>query len=187
VCGISGSQVYFTQEGRARSDTNQLTRWSQYPQAHHCIYKSPPPAPILSQLDPLYTLPAKLPKIHSDCILPSTPWSSKRSLSFWLSLQNPVHIHVLSHACHMSRPPPFPWFDLPSNIWGWIQNMKLLIVQLPPFSCYFSPSGQNIFLRTLFSNTLSLCSDTLIWIKIYQTHLRSDEHIRDYKALYPKF
>jgi hypothetical protein len=31
--------------------------------------------------------------------------------------------------------------------------MKLLIVQLPPFSCYFIP-----LLRTLFSNTLSLCS-----------------------------
>jgi hypothetical protein len=35
--------------------------------------------------------------------------------------------------------------------------MKLLIVQLPPFSCY-SLFGPNILLRTLFSNTLSLCS-----------------------------
>jgi hypothetical protein len=29
--------------------------------------------------------------------------------------------------------------DVPTNIWGWVQNMKLLIVQLPPFSCYFIP------------------------------------------------
>jgi hypothetical protein len=36
--------------------------------------------------------------------------------------------------------------------------MKLLIVQLPPFSCYFTLLGQNILLKTLFSNTLSLCS-----------------------------
>jgi hypothetical protein len=31
----------------------------------------------------------------------------------------------LSHACHMSCPPHSTWFDLPSNIWGWVQNMKL--------------------------------------------------------------
>jgi hypothetical protein len=26
--------------------------------------------------------------------------------------------------------------DLPNNIWGGVQNMELLIVKLPPFSCY---------------------------------------------------
>jgi hypothetical protein len=37
--------------------------------------------------------------------------------------------------------------------------MQLLIVQLPAFSCYFIPFlGPNILIRTLFSNTLSLCS-----------------------------
>jgi hypothetical protein len=30
------------------------------------------------------------------------PWSSKGSLSFWLSHQNPVHFSLHSHACHMS-------------------------------------------------------------------------------------
>jgi hypothetical protein len=33
--------------------------------------------------------------------------------------------------------PNSPWFDLPDNIWGGVQNMKLPIVQLSPFSCYF--------------------------------------------------
>jgi hypothetical protein len=36
--------------------------------------------------------------------------------------------------------------------------MKLLIVQLSPFSSYFITLWYNILLRTLFSNTLSLCS-----------------------------
>jgi hypothetical protein len=36
--------------------------------------------------------------------------------------------------------------------------MKLLIVQLSSFSCYFILFGPNILLRTLFSNTLNLCS-----------------------------
>jgi hypothetical protein len=36
---------------------------------HHPIHKSLPTVPILSQLDPIYTPPANLPKIHSDPIL----------------------------------------------------------------------------------------------------------------------
>jgi hypothetical protein len=36
--------------------------------------------PILSQLNPLYTLPANLPKIHSDPILLSMPQSSDWAL-----------------------------------------------------------------------------------------------------------
>jgi hypothetical protein len=51
-------------------------------------------------------------------------------VSFWLSHQNLLHIPVISHAYHMPRPPHSPWFDLPNSIWGWVQNMKLLIVQL---------------------------------------------------------
>jgi hypothetical protein len=52
------------------------------------------------------------------------PWSSKWSLSFWLSHQNLVHISVLSHACHMSRPAHSLWLDLPNNIWGGVQILS---------------------------------------------------------------
>jgi hypothetical protein len=55
----------------------------------------------------------------------------------------------------MPCPPHSPWLDLPNDIWGWVQIMKLLIVQLPPFS-RLTFLGPNILLRTLFSNTLSL-------------------------------
>jgi hypothetical protein len=48
---------------------------------------------------------ANLPKIHSDTIFPPTPWSSKWSPSLGLSHQNLVHFSLLSHACHMPRPP----------------------------------------------------------------------------------
>jgi hypothetical protein len=60
-----------------------LTPWRQNPNVQHRFHNIPPSAPILSQLDPLYTPPANLPKIHSDLIL-SMPWSSKWSPSFWL-------------------------------------------------------------------------------------------------------
>jgi hypothetical protein len=86
----------------------------------------------------------------------------------------------------MSRPPHSPWFYLPNNIWGWKYEaphwatfsillffplkwrVGLLSAQalMPvyasilcsPVSCYFIPLQANILLRTLFSNTLSLCS-----------------------------
>jgi hypothetical protein len=90
------------------------------------IHSAPPP-------------PANLPKVHFDPIFPSTPWSFKWSLSLGSTHQNPVHACALSHACHMPRPPHSPWFDVPNNIWWWIQITKLPIVQLSPFSRYFIP------------------------------------------------
>jgi hypothetical protein len=68
-----------------------------------------------------FTPPASLPKIHSDPILPSTPWSSEWPLSFGLAHQNFVHISPLSHTCHMP--------------WGWVPIMK----QLPPLSRHMCP------------------------------------------------
>jgi hypothetical protein len=109
---------------------------AQEPKIHHCTQNSPPPVPVLRQSNPIHTPQANLPKIQSDPIFPPTPWSSQWSPSFGLSHQNLAHFSLLSHACHMSRPPHSPWLDLPNDIWGWVQIIKLLIVQLHPFS-YF--------------------------------------------------
>jgi hypothetical protein len=39
----------------------------------------------------------------------------------------------------MPRPSHSPWFDLPNNIWWWVQIMKLPTVQLSASSRYFIP------------------------------------------------
>jgi hypothetical protein len=108
----------------------QLIPWRRNPKVHHRMYKSPKPIPILSQLDPVYTPPASLAKIHYGLILPSTPLSSKWSLSH----QNLVQFSVLPHACHMSRPPHSPWFDLPNNIWTWVHNPNCNVALTEPRS-----------------------------------------------------
>jgi hypothetical protein len=45
-----------------------LTPWRQNPEVHHCIHKSPPMITILSQVNPLYTPPTNLPKVHFEPI-----------------------------------------------------------------------------------------------------------------------
>jgi hypothetical protein len=52
----------------------------------------------------------------------------------------------------MPRPPHSPWLDLPNDIWRWVQIMKFLTVQLPPFSRHLIPlrskySSQNPVLK----------------------------------------
>jgi hypothetical protein len=51
--------------------------------------------PYPEPLDPLYTPPAIVSKIHSDSILLSVPWSSKWSLSFWLSHRNEGNLTLM--------------------------------------------------------------------------------------------
>jgi hypothetical protein len=86
-------------------------------------------------------------------LIPSMPRSFKWSLSFGLSHQNTVQFSPLSNAWHMFRPPHSPWFDLPNDIWRWVQIMKLAIRQFAPFSRYFIP------LRSKYNSSGILCKN----------------------------
>jgi hypothetical protein len=96
------------------------------------------------------------------------PWSFEWPLSH----QNPVYFPLLFHACHMSRPPHSSWFDLPNNICGWVQIMKLLIVQLPLFSCYFTLFGPNTFLGPCSQTASVYYALPLMWETKFHTHTK---------------
>ena len=95
----------------------------------HCrIYNSPPPVPILSQLDSAHTLTSHFLKIHLNITLPPTPGSSKRSLSLKFPQQNIVYASLLPHTPYMPRLSHSSRFDHPTNIWWAVQIIKLPIM-----------------------------------------------------------
>jgi hypothetical protein len=103
--------------------------------------KSLPLVPILSQIDPVHTIPS-LQDLFIYCsatyFLPSY-WL----LCFWLSHQYSIWIPLVPHSCYM--PCPFhPWLD--HSVWQEVQVMKLLIMQFSPISHHF------ISLQTKYSS-----------------------------------
>ena len=145
-------------EANLFSVIQEIPRHLWNPKVHYRIHTCQPPVPILSQLDPIHIPTSHFLKIHLYTFLPSTPGSSKCTLSLRFFNQN-LYTSLLSHI----RATCTAYLILLDFI-----TRKKLGEEYRPLSsilCSFLHSliissflGPNILLNILFSNTLSLRS-----------------------------
>ena len=121
---------------------------------------SPPPVPILSQIDPLHNPTSHFLNLDLNIILPSTPGSFKLSISLRFPHQKSVYSSPLFHTRYMSRPSHSSRFYLSNNTVWRVQSWSSSLYTRGFLHSLVTASllGSNILLNTLFSNTLSLRS-----------------------------
>jgi hypothetical protein len=133
------------------------------PKVCYRVHTSLPLVPVLSQISPVQTTPYYLFKII--LLLRSHLHLFFLGVSFLLAFPpTPPMLLILFHSCYMLCPFYPPWLDHSNYTWRRVQVMKPVIMQFSPTSCHFIRLGSNIFISTLFSNTLSLCKGKLRWI-----------------------
>ena len=138
--------------------SQEIPRISRNPKVHYRTHKRPPPVSILNQPNPVHIYTSYPLEIHPNIIRPSMPRSPQWSLSFRFPHQDPIH--PLSLPIRATCPAHLILLDfITSTILGEeYKSFSSSLCNLLHSPVTSSLLGPNIFLNTLFSNTLSFLS-----------------------------
>ena len=137
---------------------NLISRFLWNPKNCYHVHNCLPTSPILRYRNSGHDAPHHFLMIHFNFILPYTPKFPKCTSSLGSGHQIPVCTSPNPYSCHMFRPCYLSWLEYPKN---------LLMIAIYKFSRFVffsnlivtsSLLGPNIFLSTLFSNTVILCT-----------------------------
>ena len=128
------------------------------PKFNYRIHKCLAPVPILSQLEPVHTSTPYFLQKHFNIILRSATGSPQWSLSLRFPQQDPIH--PLSSPIRAKCPAHLILLDFitPNKLGEEYRSLSSTLCNFLHFPVSSSLLDPNIFLSTLFSNTVSLLS-----------------------------
>jgi len=158
-------------EANRFSASQEIRRILWNPKVYYRIQKCPPPFPTLRQLDQVNTHNL-LPEGHLYIILPSTPGSSKWSLSLSFLHQNRVYAPLLPHTCNMPCLSHSSRFYNPKYIWWGVQTLSSSLCSFlhsPVISFLLGPH----ILPKPYPNTPSVYVPSSTWETKCSTHIKT--------------